>query len=114
MKNEAAIASVFMSGRSQAVRIPKAFRLDAEKVEIVKQGKDLLLKPVKKEEPWAGMRKVAGTFPADCFDIDKPPMWGYPRMEFDEKPEHFEARVREYENWRKVEEQKEKVANREK
>ena len=47
-------------------------------------------------------------------DIDKPPMWGYPRMEFDEKPEHFEARVREYENWRKVEEQKEKVANREK
>ncbi len=116
MKSETAIAGgVFMSGRSQAVRIPKAFRLDAEKVEIVKQGKDLLLKPVKKGRTLGWYAKGGGDVSGGLLryrqaaDVGGIREWSLMR-----KPEHFEARVREHENWRKVEEQKEKVANREK
>lgn len=39
-------AKVFMSGRSQAVRIPKEFRLDATEVAIRRQGDALILEPV--------------------------------------------------------------------
>jgi antitoxin VapB len=40
-------AKVFKSGNSQAVRIPKAFHLDADEVEIRKQGASLILRPRK-------------------------------------------------------------------
>lgn len=39
------IAKVFMSGRSQAVRIPNAFRFDTQEVSIVRKGASLLLTP---------------------------------------------------------------------
>lgn len=51
-------ASVFMSGRSQAVRIPKAFWIDSERVTIRKRGESLVLTPVKKEDQWAALREV--------------------------------------------------------
>lgn len=37
-------ARVFQSGNSQAVRLPKEFRLDAEQVEIFRQGDDIVLR----------------------------------------------------------------------
>lgn len=37
-------ARVFQSGNSQAVRLPKEFRLDAEQVEIFRQGNDIVLR----------------------------------------------------------------------
>lgn len=40
-------AKVFQSGNSQAIRIPKEFRLDVETVEIVRDGENLILKPIK-------------------------------------------------------------------
>ena len=40
-----AIAKVFMSGRSQAVRIPKDFRFSTPEVTIVKRGESLILTP---------------------------------------------------------------------
>lgn len=99
---ESMMTSVFMSGRSQAVRIPKAFRLDAEQVRIRKRGESLVLTPIEKEDPWASMKEVVGTFPKDCFDFRDGdwPEREYPRMGFDESAEHFEARVRDYERWR--------------
>ncbi len=37
-------ARVFQSGNSQAVRLPKDFRFAADKVEIFRQGKDIVLR----------------------------------------------------------------------
>ena len=39
------IARVFMSGRSQAVRIPMAFRFDTTEVVVVRRGESLVLTP---------------------------------------------------------------------
>jgi antitoxin VapB len=39
-------ARLFQSGRSQAVRLPKEFRFDADQVEIFRQGQDIVLRPV--------------------------------------------------------------------
>ena len=41
----AALAKVFKSGNSQAVRLPKEFRLDVDEVEVTRQGDGLLLTP---------------------------------------------------------------------
>jgi len=46
-------AKVFKSGNSQAVRIPKEFRLEGEEVEIRKRGGSLVLSPRKKS--WAAL-----------------------------------------------------------
>ena len=40
-----AIAKIFMSGRSQAVRLPKDFRFNDDEVEIKKIGNSILLSP---------------------------------------------------------------------
>lgn len=37
-------ARVFQSGNSQAVRLPKEFRLDVDQVEIFRQGDDIVLR----------------------------------------------------------------------
>ena len=39
------IARVFMSGRSQAVRIPMAFRFDTDEVVVARRGDSLVLTP---------------------------------------------------------------------
>ncbi|SEA96452.1 antitoxin [Rubrimonas cliftonensis] len=40
-------AKVFMSGRSQAVRLPKAYRVDAAEMTIERVGDTLVLRPVR-------------------------------------------------------------------
>jgi len=45
MVREREVARVFMSGRSQAVRIPKSFRFTTGEVFVVKKGDSLLLTP---------------------------------------------------------------------
>lgn len=40
-----AIAKVFISGNSQAIRLPKEFRLDADEVYIYRSGNSLILTP---------------------------------------------------------------------
>ena len=39
-----ATARVFQSGNSQAVRLPKEFRLSSDRVEIFRQGDDIVLR----------------------------------------------------------------------
>ena len=39
-------AKIFMSGRSQAVRLPKAFRFEGTEVRITRVGNGVLLEPV--------------------------------------------------------------------
>ena len=43
-------AKVFMSGNSQAIRLPKEYRLDVDSVQINKIGNLLVLIP--KDDPW--------------------------------------------------------------
>jgi len=45
------VAKVFKNGRSQAVRIPKEFRLDVDEVLIERKGKKLILTP-RTSRPW--------------------------------------------------------------
>ncbi|WP_153111281.1 antitoxin [Propionivibrio limicola] len=42
-----AYARIFQSGNSQAVRLPKDFRFDAEEVEIFRRGDEVVLRPVR-------------------------------------------------------------------
>lgn len=46
--NHPARAKVFWSGRSQAVRLPKEFRFDANEVAIRRQGDAVILEPIEK------------------------------------------------------------------
>jgi len=43
-------AKLFQNGRSQAVRLPKAFRMDGKEVKISKQGNKVILEPI--ENSW--------------------------------------------------------------
>ena len=40
------IAKIFMHGRSQAVRLPKAFRLEGQEVRVRRAGRSLVLEPI--------------------------------------------------------------------
>jgi len=46
MARDSDTAKVFWSGRSQAVRLPKAYRLDTRLVRVWKEGKRVVLEPV--------------------------------------------------------------------
>ncbi|MFN0317251.1 MAG: antitoxin [Burkholderiales bacterium] len=37
-----------MTGNSQVVRLPKEFRMDADRVEILKRGEETILRPIKR------------------------------------------------------------------
>ncbi len=43
------ITKVFQSGNSQAVQIPKEFRLKHDEVEIIQRGDELILQPIKQQ-----------------------------------------------------------------
>lgn len=58
-----AIAKVFMSGRSQAVRLPKAFRFQTKTVLVHRKGNALILEAV---DTWPeGYFASMGTLPSD-------------------------------------------------
>lgn len=45
-------AKVFWSGRSQAVRLPRAFRVDGREVRIRRRGRAIVLEPVPESWEW--------------------------------------------------------------
>ena len=61
---------VFVSGRSQAVRIPKAFRLDTEEVYIERRGAQLILTPKPKswDDYFTRSRRLGSDFPDNIED----------------------------------------------
>lgn len=76
------ITKVFMSGDSQAVRIPKEFRFDESEVFIEKVEGGVLLRPAPKDK-WALAREALMNFSDDMF-IDgrqQPPMQERPELE---------------------------------
>ena len=44
--------TVFNSGNSQAVRIPKAFRIEGDRVMIERQGSRIILSPLETDNKW--------------------------------------------------------------
>jgi antitoxin VapB len=58
----AAKAKVFMSGRSQAVRLPKEFRFACKEVSVKRVGAGLLLEPDQKswDEVFAAIDAISG------------------------------------------------------
>lgn len=59
-------AKVFITGRSQAVRLPKAFRFMTKEVTIERQGDAVILRPKFDDETWAQQLRVA----VNAFDPD--------------------------------------------
>ncbi len=75
------IAKIFMHGRSQAVRLPKAFRLPGTQVRVRRVGKTVVLEPIEMDvQAWFAEMDKSGPF--DIFPIgrEQPPM---PDDEFD-------------------------------
>lgn len=67
-------ARVFQSGNSQAVRLPKEFRFDAEQVEIFRQGNDIVLR--ERPASAAAIFDALASMPADFMEAgrtDTPP-----------------------------------------
>lgn len=56
-------AKLFQNGRSQAVRLPKEFRFDGDKVFIKKVGSAVVLIPC--EDPWQSLFDSLGQFSDD-------------------------------------------------
>ena len=56
-------ARVFQSGNSQAVRLPKEFRLNVDQVEIFRRGDEIVLRPA--PESAAGVFDALAALPAD-------------------------------------------------
>ncbi len=59
-------AKIFMTGKSQAVRLPKAFRFEGKEVSIVPLGRGIVLQPISKS--WSDLFQKIN--PTDDFFSD--------------------------------------------
>ncbi|NDB01419.1 MAG: AbrB/MazE/SpoVT family DNA-binding domain-containing protein [Betaproteobacteria bacterium] len=66
-------AKIFTTGRSQAVRLPKAFRFNTPEVTIERQGDAIILRPKvqSKEEWWDDMEKILASFEGMPEEIER-------------------------------------------
>ena len=69
-------AKVFMNGRSQAIRLPKEFRVSGDEVYITKE-KDKLIIFEKPKKTWAQIIRDMPAFPD--FDVNRKTIAGKPR-----------------------------------
>jgi antitoxin VapB len=61
-----AIAKVFKSGNSQAIRLPKEFRLKVKEVELIRQGDDIVIRQPAPRS-FASALAIWSTMPEDFF-----------------------------------------------
>ncbi len=64
---------VFQNGNSQALRIPQELRTEQKEFCISKIGDIYIAYPA--NDPWASVRQVIGTFPADFMEDREQPSW---------------------------------------
>ena len=76
------VAKVFMSGRSQAVRLPKAYRVDASEMTIERVGDAIILRPIRRDalEQFLARRDAylaenTAKSPEDLFPDRDQPAW---------------------------------------
>lgn len=62
-------AKIFENGRSQAVRLPKECRFDADEIIVNKVGDIVLLLP--KTNKWSSFIQALDMFSADCFSEER-------------------------------------------
>lgn len=62
-------AKVFWSGRSQAVRLPKRFRVECQEMRVKLQGKAIILEPV--PDTWNWLGAIAGELDEDFVEAVK-------------------------------------------
>lgn len=74
-------AKLFWSGRSQAVRLPKEYRLEAEEVRIRRHGNALVLEPI--AENWEWLDAISGQLDADAAEAaaEQPPGQDRPELQ---------------------------------
>ena len=74
-------AKLFWSGRSQAVRLPKEFRMNGDEVRIRKQGAALILEPV--ASYWEWLDDIVGKFSEDFYagGRDQPQLSAVPKLD---------------------------------
>jgi antitoxin VapB len=74
-------AKIFSSGRSQAVRLPKAFRFQGKEVRIRRHGSAVILEPI--AEDWAWLDTIARKLAADFVQAvdDQPKQQRRPALE---------------------------------
>ncbi len=67
-------ARVFQSGNSQAVRLPKEFRLNVEQVEIYRRGNEIVLRevPANAAAVFDLLTQLPADFLAECRDDTSP------------------------------------------
>ena len=65
------MAKVFKNGRSQAIRLPKEYRVDCEEVYIEKVGHSLVIIP-KEKSKWDIMRNAVEDFAGFEFERNQP------------------------------------------
>jgi antitoxin VapB len=75
-------AKVFWSGRSQAVRLPKAFRFDTDEVRIRRHGSAVILEPIPRD--WAWLDALGEPFDAEFVAAteEKLPQQERPELDF--------------------------------
>ncbi len=74
-------AKLFWSGRSQAVRLPKEYRIEADEVRIHRRGDTIILEPIPRD--WAWLDSVAGAVSEDFMKEgrEQPPMQERPELD---------------------------------
>jgi antitoxin VapB len=67
-------AKLFQNGNSQAVRLPKEFRMPGDMVKISQRGKQIILEPL--ETTWDALFEALDDFPEDFMEDgrEQPPM----------------------------------------
>lgn len=74
-----ATAKIFMSGRSQAVRLPKAMRFDVDEVIVKRVGDSLLLTPIQRD--WAERVHAAFAALGQIEPMERATDWGQSERE---------------------------------
>ena len=77
-------AKIFMHGRSQAVRLPKAFRLPGTEVRVRRVGKGVLLEPIEVDvKAWLEELRAHAHVPFMPEGREQPPMPDGDDVDFD-------------------------------
>ena len=69
--SETSVAKVFMTGRSQAVRLPKEFRFSTDEVRIRAEGSRVILEPIENDWEWLNELHTLGPLDDDAVRVSE-------------------------------------------